>query len=225
MLLHSKIGIMHPDESFVCIVDDDDAVRMSLGNLFRAHGYRVKLFSLAKEFLDQLVAEPACLILDLEMPGLNGFDLQAQLRDRGMDVPTIILTGHGDVPRSVRAMKAGATDFISKPFDTNQLLESVERAMIEDREPRLRRAERRQVDARIALLTKREREVMMLVVAGLLNKQIAHQLGAAEKTIKVHRGRVMQKMQAESVADLVRMAERVGIAFPLDSNAKSALVD
>ena len=145
------------------------------------------------------------------MPGLSGLDLQAELAAAGLDIPVIFMTGHGTVPMSVRAMKAGAVDFLQKPFDDQMLLDSVHQALERDRESHESRSERDRIAERIGTLTPREREVLTLVVRGLLNKQIAAELGASEKTLKVHRGRVMQKMQAKSLAELVRMAERAGL--------------
>jgi FixJ family two-component response regulator len=153
-----------------------------------------------------------CLILDVRLPGPSGLDLQDALAQAGRDIPIVFITGHGDVPTSVRAMKGGAVDFLPKPFNDHDLLDAIHRALAKDRLALADAAEREAIDRRVATLTPRERQVMALVVRGMLNKQIAAELGAAEKTVKVHRGRVMQKMQANSVADLVHMAERIGLA-------------
>ena len=176
-------------DSVVCVVDDDESIRRSLARNMRA----------------------ACLVLDVRLPGASGLDLQTALLEANRAMPTIFITGFGDVPMSVQAMKGGAIDFLQKPFDENELLSAVERALARGRQARAERAERLIIQRRFDTLTRREREVLELVVAGLLNKQIAFNLGAAEKTVKIHRGRVMHKMQVESVADLVRMTQRIGI--------------
>jgi FixJ family two-component response regulator len=200
------------DEPIVFIVDDDAAVRRALERLVRSVGNRVETFASAQEFLDHVPPEgPACAVLDIRMPGLSGLDLQERLSAAGLDVPIIFLTGHGTVPMSVRAMKAGAADFLQKPVDDQVLLDAVHRAIESDRAAKKERARVRVVQDRVDSLTPREREVLSLVISGLLNKQIAAELGTSEKTVKVHRGRVMQKMQADSVAELVRLAETVGI--------------
>jgi FixJ family two-component response regulator len=196
----------------VFIVDDDASVREALANLMRSVGLHAQLFASAQEFLKTPQPDsPACLILDVRMPGLGGLDCQRQLADSGCHIPIIFMTGHGDIPMSVRAMKAGAVDFLTKPFRDQDLLDVVQQAIDRDR---LRRAEERDLTDlrdRFIGLTPRERDVMAWVVSGRLNKQIAGELGTSEITVKVHRGHVMRKMQADSVADLVRMAGRLGV--------------
>jgi FixJ family two-component response regulator len=194
----------------VFVVDDDDSVRRSLSRLIRSAGWRVETFPTAKSFLEYTPPNrPGCLVLDLQLPGMSGLELQRSLVEAGRDIPIVFITGHGDVPSSVRAMKGGAVDFLQKPFDDQELLDCIARALRRSREQRLKRAERAVLQARFDTLTPREREVLMLVVAGKLNKQIAGDLGNAEKTVKIHRGRVMAKMQAGSVAELVRMFEKL----------------
>jgi len=196
----------------VFVVDDDDDVRRALERLIGSVGLEVETFASAQEFLQrEPPAGPACLVLDVRMPGLSGLDLQQKLAAAGLGAPIIFMTGHGTVPMSVRAMKAGAVDFLQKPFDDQVLLDAVQQAIDRDRRIKGQQAERLATHARVDLLTPREREVFTLVVRGLLNKQIAGELGTSEKTVKVQRARVMQKMQAESLANLVRMAERIGI--------------
>ena len=193
----------------VFVVDDDPSVRKALGRALQAAGLPVKTFESAQEFLKQDRPEgPACLVLDVRMPGLNGLDLQAELNARNLHTPIIFLTGHGDVPMSVKAMKRGAADFLTKPFQMESLLRAIQEALERDTRQRAARAGIAQVQDRLATLTPREREVLDLVVQGLLNKQIAAELGAAERTVKVHRGRVMQKMGVASVAELVRAVEQ-----------------
>ena len=201
-----------PSKATVFVVDDDAAVRRSVERLIRTVGLDVLTFPSAQEFLEHGPPDgPACVVLDVRMPGLSGLDLQKKLTEAGFSVPIIIMTGHGTVPMSVRAMKAGAVDFLQKPFDEQVLLDAVSQALERDREGRKTEALRLQALRRMDTLTPREREVFELVVRGLLNKQVAAELGASEKTIKVHRARVMQKMEADSLADLVRMAEKAGI--------------
>ncbi len=191
----------------VYVVDDDPAVRASLSELFRSTRMAVATFPSSQAFLDQALEDvPSCLILDLNLPGPNGLDIQEKLRQEGRDIPIIFITGFGDVPATVRAMKAGALDFLEKPFTDDRLLEAVHSALARDKNGRAERVERAIIQERFEQLTPRERQVMALVVKGLLNKQIASELGAAEQTIKIHRGRVMAKMRAQSVPDLVRMA-------------------
>jgi len=201
---------MTQTERTVFVVDDDPSVLRSLERLLRAAGYAVEAHASPQVFLERAPMDrPGCVVVDLRMPGLGGLDLQEELARRGFPLPLIFLTGHGDVPSSVRAMKAGAIDFLSKPCDDTDLLAAVERALARDAEARAARAEKEAIRARFDALTPREREVCLLVARGLLNKQIAAELGAAEKTIKVHRGRVMAKLGAESVADLVRLVDRL----------------
>jgi len=194
----------------VFVVDDDPAVLKGLSRLLRAARLTVSTFSSSQEFLEQLdPLGPGCLVLDLAMPGLNGLELQEALMKKGNAVPIIFLTGHGDVPTSVQAMKRGALDFLTKPVNDEDLLKAVYAAIEKDRNARQARAELDEIRERLATLTPREREVLTHVVSGQLNKQIAFDLGTVEQTIKVHRARVMEKMKVHSVAELVRLTERV----------------
>ena len=200
------------DSATVYIVDDDPGVVKALSRLVRAHGYEARSFVTPHDFLAQHDgAVPGCAVFDLSMPDLDGLALQQALGAGGLQRPIIFVSGKGDIPSSVRAMKAGAVDFLVKPVDDADLLSAIARAVARDAEQRRSRAERDAIAARLATLTPREREVLAHVVAGRLNKQIAGDLGTVEKTIKVHRGRMMQKMQARTVADLVRMAEKAAI--------------
>ena len=203
------------NDAVVYVVDDDDSVCRALARLLRSVGLAAETFPSAGAFFEHPAPDlPACLILDIRLPGPSGLDLQEALSQAGRDLPIVFITGHGDVPSSVRAMKGGAIDFLQKPFNDQELLDCIQRALARSREQRIQRAERAEVQSRLDTLTPREREVLLQVVTGKLNKQIAGDLGIAEKTIKVHRGRVMQKMRANSVADLVRMVEKVGLASP-----------
>lgn len=203
---------MTDGSAVVYVVDDDSSVLRSIERLLRTAGYDFKTFASAREFLDcQHPDAPSCLILDVKMPEVNGLELQNHLADRGKSFPIIFITGHGTVPISVQAMKAGAVDFLQKPFDAEDLLNAVRRAIEKDRLVRRERDELNQLRTRLRTLTPREYEVFGFVVTGLLNKQIAFQLGTTEKTIKVHRARIIEKMGAKSLADLVRFAERLGI--------------
>ena len=195
----------------VFIVDDEETVRRALSRLVRSVGLTAETFPTAQAFLDRdRVDRPACLVLDVRLPGLSGLDLQTALGGRQETLPIIFITGRGSIPMSVRAMKGGALDFLRKPVESQELLDAIQRALARSREALDRQVERDTLAARLATLTLREREVLELVVAGMLNKQIAAELGAAEKTIKVHRGRVMKKMEADSVPDLVRMTQKAG---------------
>jgi FixJ family two-component response regulator len=204
---------MTEDAPIVFVVDDDLSVRRSTERLIRSIGVEVRTFASAGEFLkNPRPARPACLVLDLRLPGLNGMDLQHQLIQSGIQIPIIFITGHGDIPTSVRAMKAGAVEFLTKPFRSRNLLDAVRAAIERDRAASDERSEIENVRQRYEQLTSREREVLPLVAAGLLNKQIAAELATTERTVKFHRAHIMQKMCAKSFADLVRMAEKPGIA-------------
>nr|WP_281720698.1 response regulator [Nitrosomonas nitrosa] len=199
----------------IFIVDDDPSVRKSLSRLIQSHGRQALEFPSAEAFLQQHPPErPGCLILDLSMPGLDGLALQKELEAANILLPIIFITGHGTIPSSVQAMKAGAVDFLTKPVGQDVLMRAIEAALEKDHLARQNRAEIASIEARLAALTPREREVMTYVVSGKVNKQIAAALGTVEKTIKVHRSRLMQKLGVTSVAQLVKMAGRVGIVGP-----------
>jgi len=199
----------------VFVIDDDPSVRKALGRLLKSLRFRVEMFTSAEEFLQQPLPDvPACVILDVHMPGLSGLDLQRTLADSSGGLPIVFITGHGDIPMTVRAMKAGAVDFLAKPFNDLDLLAAVRQAIARHAQARQARAELAEIQERAESLSPREREVMAHVVSGMLNKQTGHQLGVTEKTIKVHRAHVMRKMRADSLAELVRMAERIGVQSP-----------
>jgi FixJ family two-component response regulator len=209
------------EDSLVIIVDDDASVGIALSSLFRSVNLRVELFSSAQDILKAtLPAIPSCLVLDVRLPGLSGLDLQTELSRANIHIPIIFITGHGDVPMSVRAMKAGAIDFLTKPFRDQDMLDAVTAAIERDRHRRADQQAVADVRTHFNTLTPRERQVMALVTQGLMNKQIAGQIGLSEITIKIHRGHVMRKMKAKSLADLVRMAEALGVQRMV--NEKSA---
>ena len=198
--------------AMVFVVDDDASVRKSLSRLASAAGYRVQAYASPREFLARRPEPgPSCLVLDVRMPGVTGLDLQQTLASAVHEIPIIFITGHGDIPTTVKAMKAGAVDFLSKPFAGKDLLDAIQRAVAKDTRDLGAEARDDEVRSRVKRLTPRERQVLALVVTGMLNKQIASELGIGEKTVKVHRARVMEKMQAGSVAALVRLADAVGI--------------
>lgn len=204
---------MSREAATVFVVEDDSAVREALDSLLRSAGFRVKLFSSAKEFLlERSKNDFGCLILDVRLPGASGLDLQQELKKAKIDIPTIFITGHGDIRMSVQAIKAGAVEFLTKPIDYEALLSAVERSVETAQANLIQESELASLRARYDSLTPREREVMRFVVAGLLNKQIAAEVGISEITVKIHRGAAMRKMEASSLADLVRMAERIDLA-------------
>ena len=206
-------------DAVIAIVDDDPSVREGLSSLIRSAGLQIETFASAQEFLARPDAEPpSCLVLDLQLPGLSGLDLQRRMAEVGLEIPIVFLTGHGDIPASVQAMKAGAVEFLTKPFDEQDLLKAIQEALERDRQNRQQHAEMRELQSRYESLTAREQEVMQQVVSGLLNKQVAAELNITEYTVKIHRGRVMRKMHAESLADLVRMAESMRIHPPKRSD-------
>jgi FixJ family two-component response regulator len=213
---------MNEQPPTVFVVDDDESVRKSLVRLLKAMGYPATPYVSAKDFLEgwRLDPRPGCLVLDVQLPGLNGLELQQHLSETSSPLPIIFITGHGDIPMSVRAMKAGAIDFLSKPFQDESLLKAVQEAIARSQRADAQRVEYEVIAGRYAKLTQREREVMALVVRGLANKQIAAALGTSVKTIKIHRGRVMEKMQVRSVADLVRVSQKADIAAGGDGNTE-----
>ena len=203
---------MNDSKSVVFIVDDDPSIRSLLTKLVQSIGLPVEAFASSQEFLSRARPEdPACIILDVRMPGLSGLDLHERLVQSGIDVPVIFITGFGSIPQSVRAMKAGAVDFLEKPFENQALLDAVNRALERSRLALQHRSELREMRDRIKSLTPREHEVFVRIAAGLANKQVADELALSEKTVKIHRARVMQKMQARTFAELVRIAEKLNI--------------
>ena len=214
---------MNGPDSTVFVVDDDRLVREGLMDLIHSLGMKAKVFTSAQEFLQHKRPDtPACLVLDVRLPGLSGLDLQRQLSQSGQPIPIIFITGHGDIPMSVRAMKEGAVEFLTKPFRDQDLLDAIHQALKADRAAREQRAKAAELRRRHDSLTPREREVMQLVIAGMLNKQIAGELGTSEITVKMHRGQVMHKMQAQSVVELLRMAETMAIIATGQSQARGS---
>ena len=199
-------------DAAVLVVDDDPLIRDALEQLIKSVGLKAYTFSSAQEFLEKDLPDvPCCLISDIRMPGLSGLDLQDELTKKGLKIPVIFITGHGTVPTSVRAMKAGAVDFLQKPFEDQELLDAINNAIEQNRQTRKEQAEIGEIKQRVESLTPREYEVLSLVTAGMLNKQIAYDLKLSENTVKTHRAHIMQKMKAESLADLVRLTEMVDI--------------
>ena len=206
---------MQQTDATVFVVDDDAAVRRSLTRLLRSAGWNAEAFASAGDFLERApLAVTGCLLLDVQLPGMNGLELHERMADAGINLPVVFLTGKGDIPMSVRAMKHGAVDFLVKPVDQDVLFQALGQAISRQAAESATRYTRDGIMARLALLSPREREVLEQVLQGRLNKQIAYDLGIAEKTVKAHRGRVMEKMQAHTVADLVHLCDIVGLEFP-----------
>jgi FixJ family two-component response regulator len=204
----------------VFIVDDDVSVREGLTELVESLGLHVRAFASAQDFLAQIDKEAlGCLVLDVYMPGMTGLDLQRELKAKNVHLPIIFLTGHGDIPMTVHALKSGAVHFLTKPVREQELMEVIGQALDVDRAARLQRAELQELRSRLESLTRRERHVMSLVVSGYLNKQIAHELGTSERTVKLYRGQVMRKMAAQSLADLVKQSEKLGLRIEADLNS------
>jgi FixJ family two-component response regulator len=197
----------------VFIVDDDRSMRQAIQDLVESVGLRAEAFATAQEFLRrQRTSDPSCLVLDVRLPQMSGLDFQRQLADTGVQIPIIFITAHGDIPMSVRALKSGAVEFLTKPFRDQDLLDAIQQALQRDSAAREQQTEIHELGQRFQSLTVREREVMTLVVSGILNKQIAAELGASEATVKIHRGHVMEKMQAGSIVELVRMADKLKVS-------------
>ena len=205
-------------EAVIAIVDDDPSVQRGLQRLIRSAGWKAETFASAQEFLARSrPASPNCVLLDLQLPGLSGLDLQKRMAEVGLETPIVFLTGHGDIPASVQAMKAGAVQFLTKPVDEQELLRAIEEAVERDRRTRQQQVEMNELRGRYESLTAREQEVMQQVISGMLNKQIAAELNITEDTVKFHRGHIMRKMRADSLADLVRMAKN--LAIPSDKRS------
>lgn len=206
------MSVSRNDPAIVYIVEDDEEVRLSLGSLFRSVGLRTQLFGSAREFLDaKRVDGTSCLVVDVRLPGLSGLDFHEQLMRGGSFIPAIFITGYGDIPMTVRAMKAGAVDFLAKPFRDQDMLDAVASALEIDRRRRCEEGELAALKARFAEMSQREREVMALVTKGLMNKQVAGKLSLSEVTVKIHRGSAMRKMEARTLADLIKMAELLNL--------------
>lgn len=212
MVCNSRREVGSELTPIIYVVDDDASVRKSLERLITSMDFHVEIFTSAQEFLRfDRPDRPCCLVLDIRMPGISGLDLQEELTVANYTIPIIFITGHGDIPMSVRAMKKGAVDFLTKPFDDQDLLDAIHKAIEQDKSTKQEQSEISEIQKCVDSLTSRERDVFALIVTGMLNKQVAYTLKVSEKTVKVHRARVMQKMHAKSLAHLVRMADKVGI--------------